>query len=138
MNHTSSYISRTIAEGAGKMKMRYCKRCLQPDTRPGIVFDDEQICFACRYEESKATIDWDARTAELKAFAEEAKAEAVKRGNTYDCIIGVSGGNLYVWTRYQGWDPDVNSYGTNIRKMGVDSGSYPSSKTYSMDIKLTF
>ena len=74
------------------MKMRYCKRCLQPDTRPGIVFDDEQICFACRYEESKATIDWAAREAELKGFAEEAKAEAKKRGNIYDCIIGVSGG----------------------------------------------
>ena len=57
------------------MKMRYCKRCLQPDTRPGIIFDDEQICFACRYEESKATIDWAAREAELKGFAEEAKAE---------------------------------------------------------------
>lgn len=74
------------------MKMRYCKRCLQPDTRPGIVFDDEQVCFACRYEESKATIDWNAREAELKAIADEAKAESIKRGNTYDCIIGVSGG----------------------------------------------
>ena len=74
------------------MKMRYCKRCLQPDTRPGIVFDDEQICFACRYEESKKTIDWAAREAELRSFAEEAKEEAKKRGNTYDCIIGVSGG----------------------------------------------
>lgn len=74
------------------MKMRYCKRCLQPDTRPGIIFDDEQICFACRYEESKATIDWEARHAELQAFADEAKEEAKKRGNTYDCIIGVSGG----------------------------------------------
>ncbi len=74
------------------MKMRYCKRCLQPDTRPGIVFDDEQVCFACRYEESKATIDWDARHKELVAFAEEAKEEAKKRGNIYDCIIGVSGG----------------------------------------------
>ncbi len=74
------------------MKMRYCKRCLQPDTRPGVVFDDEQICFACRYEESKATIDWAAREAELRSFAEEAKAEAKKRGNIYDCIIGVSGG----------------------------------------------
>ncbi len=74
------------------MKMRYCKRCLQPDTRPGIIFDDEQICFACRYEESKATIDWNARHAELVAFAEEAKEEAKKRGNIYDCIIGVSGG----------------------------------------------
>lgn len=74
------------------MKMKYCKRCLQPDTRPGIVIDDEQICFACRYEESKATIDWAAREAELKAFAEDAKAEAKKRGNVYDCIVGVSGG----------------------------------------------
>jgi len=72
--------------------MRYCKRCLQPDTRPGIVFDDEQVCFACRYEESKATIDWEQRHAELQAVADEAKAEAKKRGNTYDCIIGVSGG----------------------------------------------
>ncbi len=74
------------------MKMKYCKRCLQQDTRPGIVFDDEQICFACRYEESKATIDWEAREAELKALAEEAKEESRKRGNTYDCVIGVSGG----------------------------------------------
>ena len=74
------------------MKMRYCRRCLQPDTRPGIVFDDEQVCFACRYEESKARIDWAAREAELKAFADEAKVESAKRGNIYDCIVGVSGG----------------------------------------------
>ncbi len=74
------------------MKMRYCKRCLQPDTRPNVVFDDEQICFACRYEESKATIDWAAREAELGSIADEARAEAVKRGNIYDCVIGVSGG----------------------------------------------
>ena len=72
--------------------MRYCKRCLQPDTRPGVVFDDEQICFACRYEESKKTIDWVARGAELASFADHARSEAKKRGNIYDCVIGVSGG----------------------------------------------
>lgn len=72
--------------------MKYCKKCLQPDTRPGIVFDTDQICFACRYEESKKTIDWCKRYAELRAFADEAKNEAQKRGNTYECIIGVSGG----------------------------------------------
>ena len=32
------------------------------------------------------------REAELRAFAEEAKEESKKRGNTYDCVIGVSGG----------------------------------------------
>ena len=74
------------------MKMRYCKRCLQPDTRPGIVIDDEQVCFACRYEESKEVIDWKERHAELQAIADEAKAESRRRGNAYDCVIGVSGG----------------------------------------------
>lgn len=51
---------------------------------------------------------------------------------------GVSVGNVYVWTKYSGWDPDVNSYGSNIKKMGVDAGSYPSCRTYSFDLKFTF
>lgn len=74
------------------MKMRYCKRCLQPDTRPGILFDDNQVCYACLYEESKASIDWDARLQELHAIAGRAKETARKKNNPYDCVIGVSGG----------------------------------------------
>lgn len=72
--------------------MKYCKKCLQPDTRPGIAFDDEQICFACRYEESKSQIDWVARRNELQNIADEAKAISKKRNISYDCVIGVSGG----------------------------------------------
>lgn len=52
--------------------------------------------------------------------------------------FGVSGSNLFVWTRYSGWDPEVNSYGNNIMKMGADAGSYPSARTYSFDVKFTF
>lgn len=47
-------------------------------------------------------------------------------------------GNPYVWTKYSGWDPDVSSYGSSTTKMGVDAGSYPRSRTYSMDLKFTF
>ncbi|MDE5777603.1 MAG: N-acetyl sugar amidotransferase [Lachnospiraceae bacterium] len=72
--------------------MKYCKKCLQPDTRPGIVFDEEQVCMACRYEESKRLIDWGKREEELQEIATEAKVEAKKRGLSYDCVIGVSGG----------------------------------------------
>lgn len=72
--------------------MKYCKKCLQPDTRPGIVFDEEGICYACLYEESKKAIDWAKREEELRQIAENAKAEKKKRGNLYDCVIGVSGG----------------------------------------------
>ena len=52
--------------------------------------------------------------------------------------ISVAANNLFVITNYSGWDPEVNSYGTNMLKMGLDSGSYPHSRTFSFDLKFTF
>lgn len=72
--------------------MKYCKKCLQPNTRPGIYFDENGVCGACLYEESKNFIDWDERFSELQDIAEWAKNEAKIRENIYDCVIGVSGG----------------------------------------------
>jgi N-acetyl sugar amidotransferase len=72
--------------------VKYCKKCLQPDTRPGIYFDENQVCGACLYEENKASIDWQKREQELKSIAVWAKDEKTKRGVAYDCIVGVSGG----------------------------------------------
>lgn len=69
--------------------MRYCKKCIQPDTRPRIIFDEEGVCFACRYAESLDSIDWEARQKELKKIAEWAKNNS---NGGYDCVIGVSGG----------------------------------------------
>lgn len=46
--------------------------------------------------------------------------------------------NLWVWSNYSGWDPEVNSYGNNILKMGLDVGSYPTARTFSFDVKFTF
>lgn len=74
------------------MKMRYCKKCLQPDTRPGILFSDEGVCYACLYEEQKKNINWDERFEELQKIADNAKAKTRERKNLYDCVIGVSGG----------------------------------------------
>ncbi len=72
--------------------MRYCKKCLQPDTRPGILFNDQQVCYACLYEEEKKLIDWDKRWEELVSIAEQAKSAAREKDTPYNCIIGVSGG----------------------------------------------
>lgn len=69
--------------------MRYCKKCVQPDTRPGIFFDDTGICGACLFEEKKEKIDWDARWKKLVEITERAKATTK---SNYDCVIGVSGG----------------------------------------------
>lgn len=51
--------------------------------------------------------------------------------------ITASGGNLWVWTNYSSWDPDVNSYG-GIRRKGADMGSYPGARSFKFDVKFTF
>lgn len=69
--------------------MKYCKKCIQPDTRPGIVFDKNGVCDACNYQEQVYhTIDWDERLKKLHEIAEWAKS----KNAPYDCVIGVSGG----------------------------------------------
>ena len=50
----------------------------------------------------------------------------------------ISGKNLFCWTRYSGYDPDVNVFGNNMLKYGIDSGAYPSSRIYMFDVKITF
>ncbi|MGI0023240.1 MAG: N-acetyl sugar amidotransferase [Nitrososphaeraceae archaeon] len=69
--------------------MKICKRCIQPDTRPGIYFNSEGICGACLWEEEKSRIDWELREMELQQIAAWAKKNAK---SNYDCVIGVSGG----------------------------------------------
>ena len=40
--------------------MRYCKRCLYPESHPlNLVFDDEGICSGCRVHEEKDRLDWE-------------------------------------------------------------------------------
>ena len=101
--------------------MKYCKKCVQPDTRPGIVFDEEGVCLACRYAESIESIDWNERQRKLKEIAEWAKENS--RGG-YDCVIGVSGGKdstfqaLYVRDEL-GLNPLlVNAVPENITEIG--------------------
>lgn len=81
--------------------MEYCKRCAYPENaRPTIIFDDDGICSGCRYHESRSTIDWSAREKLFSSLVLQAKDEARARGNIYDCVVPVSGGNdshFQVW-----------------------------------------
>ena len=75
------------------MSVRYCARCVLPDTRPGVKLDAEGVCNGCRNAQAKPAIDWAARRA---AFLEVA-ARARARGGAYDCVIPVSGGKDSYW-----------------------------------------
>ena len=61
------------------------------------------------------------------------KGAAVKSAD-----ISLSASNLLLFTKYSGYDPEVNSFGSNMMKMGIDYGSYPSARTISLGLKMTF
>ena len=68
--------------------IRYCSRCIQPDTRPEMILHDDGICAACRNLEDRKKINWDEREEEIKKIAQWAKDHST----FFDCVVGVSGG----------------------------------------------
>ncbi len=69
--------------------MKFCKKCVMPDTRPGISFNEEGVCSACQCYEKRKTVDWDKRYKELEALCDKYRG---MNGDGYDCAIAVSGG----------------------------------------------
>jgi N-acetyl sugar amidotransferase len=69
--------------------IRYCTRCVMPETKPDILFDENGVCSACRHFEERTEIDWEGRRRELVDIL--ARYRSDDRGR-YDCIIPVSGG----------------------------------------------
>jgi N-acetyl sugar amidotransferase len=73
--------------------MRYCRRCLIPDTKPHVVFDADGVCNACHAHERKndalAGVDWAEREQKFTELVEQARA---RRAPFYDVLVPVSGG----------------------------------------------
>lgn len=69
--------------------IRYCTRCVMPETKPDLHLDQDGVCSACRNFENRQVIDWDAREKELVSILDRYRS---KDGSNYDCIIPVSGG----------------------------------------------
>jgi N-acetyl sugar amidotransferase len=69
--------------------MKYCKSCIQPDTRPNTKFVRNTICPACNYFSKLKEVDWNERAQILEGIIEKYKSNSSSK---FDCIIGVSGG----------------------------------------------
>src|SRR3990167_4764093 len=68
--------------------IRWCKRCVLPDTRPRLPFNKEGVCGACVAYEQRRQVDWVAREAEWLKLVTWAKG----RKKPYDALLPVSGG----------------------------------------------
>ena len=101
--------------------MKYCRKCIQPDTRPGLAFDNELVCSACRESELRLRTNWPAREKELHEIVEWAKRNS---NGGFDCAVGVSGGKdstfqaLYVRDRLSLKPLLVNCAPDNISEVG--------------------
>ena len=70
--------------------LKYCKKCLQPNTRPNVVFSDYGTCPICVYTDEIKNIDWEERFQILLDLVARYKNRSKR--HAYDCIVGVSGG----------------------------------------------
>ena len=53
-------------------------------------------------------------------------------------MVTLSATNLFTVTKYSGYDPDVNAFGSDSSRRGVDIYSYPASRTFSVGVSCTF
>jgi hypothetical protein len=58
--------------------------------------------------------------------------------NMREARIYVIGTNLLTFTDYSGFDPETNVFGGNNIGQGVDFGSYPRPRTYTIGVRLGF
>jgi len=92
--------------------MKYCQKCLMPDTRPGIKFYDG-VCSPCINFSKQKDTDWEIRRKELELLCDKYRG---CNGNDYDCAIAVSGGKdshfqVYVLKELMGMNPVLLAVG---------------------------
>lgn len=84
------------------MNMKYCKRCLFPDTKPDIYFDENGICDACHSADRKHgllnAINWEQRALDFEQILKDYRSAD---GMKYDCLVPVSGGKDSTYQTYQ-------------------------------------
>lgn len=118
------------------MEIKYCKKCLFPETKPDLAFNELGICSACTAAENKIIgIDWKEREEEFFKIIEHYRLPKDRVG--YDCLIPVSGGKdstyqAYFMKEICGLNPLCVCFETtyltelgqknidNISKMGID------------------
>ncbi len=63
--------------------------------------------------------------------------KSLKKIGIYAFRVYITGQNLYTWTNYSGYDPEVSIRNTALTQ-GFDYSSYPRTRTFLLGCKLTF
>lgn len=80
---------------------------------------------------------YDASWVRLKAVSINYNVPLSKKAKKVikELSFGLSGDNLWLWKKYPGFDPDVNTSSSVFR---LDNGSFPRSRTYAFNLQVRF
>lgn len=80
----------------------------------------DNVVSSSRFVENGSYVRLKQVTLSYKIIDTNSEAKAIKKFSVY-----VTGNNLLTFTKYSGFDPEVNAYGNNATEIGIDYGTYP-------------
>ena len=72
--------------------MKYCKSCLTTSLRPNASFNKKGVCIACEYSLKTSLDKTHTHLMKLKEKITFLRKQSKTKVNSYDCMVGVSGG----------------------------------------------
>lgn len=86
-----------------------------------------------RFIEDGSYIRLKSATLSYMVLSDNPKFKAIRRLSVY-----VTGQNLITLTKYSGFDPEVNAFGSSAVSMGIDYGTYPQSRSVVFGLNVEF
>ena len=79
------------------MAEQICTRCVMDSSDPGIEFDENGVCSACKqYMHNRELSGYHPGESEKKLQETVAMMKENSKGSDYDCVLGISGGVVSV------------------------------------------
>jgi TonB-linked SusC/RagA family outer membrane protein len=86
-----------------------------------------------RFVEDGSYLRLKSATLSYKVIENNQKIKAIRSLSVY-----VTGQNLLTFTKYSGFDPEVNAYGNSAVEMGIDYGTYPQARSLIVGLNVEF
>ena len=86
-----------------------------------------------RFVEDGSYVRLKSLTLSYKVLDNNAGFKAIKKLSVY-----VTGQNLLTFTKYTGFDPEVNAFGSSSTTLGVDYGTYPQARSIIVGLNVEF
>jgi len=86
-----------------------------------------------RFIEDGSYLRLKSMTISYRAIESNVKIKAINKLSVY-----ITGQNLLTFTKYSGFDPEVNAFGNSAVEMGIDYGTYPQARSLIVGLNVEF